>query len=137
VVTEDVKNPFSDIPLQGIIAEWLKRRLQDTPDLLWLYKEIDKAELLSSTSEKLSKEEVSKESDEVDKVQLPIPTLTAFELDILLPQQGPLWQMVMAKLPMDAWLLQREAVDEEIFLWDFSQVCVLLALYPQETLPEP
>jgi hypothetical protein len=132
VVPEDEMNPIADSHLQKIIADWLERHLQNTPKLLWLREEIDKAKLLPSTSETVDEVE-----NEVEKVQLPIPTSTAVELDILLPQQGLLWETVLAELPIDAWLLQGEAVDEEgILWWEFSQACVLLTLYPKETLPE-
>jgi hypothetical protein len=58
--------------VKQMIAAWLTRRLQHTSDLLWSR----------------------------DENKLPIPTLTSFELDILLPQQGPLWEAVVTRLPI-------------------------------------
>jgi len=109
VVPKNKMNPIGDTTLQQTITEWLTRRLQHTPDLLW-----------------------SRNKD-----KLPISTLTCFELDILLPQQGPLWEAVVSSLPLDAWLLQGEAVADEILFWNiFSQACALLTLYPLEPLPK-
>ncbi|MEN8218303.1 MAG: hypothetical protein ABFS56_18430, partial [Pseudomonadota bacterium] len=109
VVPENKMNPIADTALQQIIAEWLEGRLQDSSDLLW-----------------------SRNKD-----KLPITTSTSFELDRLLPQQGRLWKAVITHLPLDAWLLQGEAVSNNSWWYIFSQACVLLTLYPLVPLPKP
>lgn len=109
VIASDDLNPIADVKLQRILAEWLEKHLENAPDLLWLR----------------------------DENNLPIATLVNFELDALLPAQGPLWQVVETHLPLDAWLLQGERIGDEHFsFWSFSQPCVLLSLYPQADLPK-
>ena len=108
VVPENEMNPIADTALQHTIAEWLTARLQHSSDLLW-----------------------SRNED-----KLPIPTISSFVLDMLLPQQGPVWEAVITALPLDAWLLQGEVADETFIFWEFSQTCVLLTLYPLEPLPK-
>ncbi|CAK0778217.1 hypothetical protein CCP3SC1_940006 [Gammaproteobacteria bacterium] len=67
---------------------------------------------------------------------LPEPNNTALALDTLLPSRGHLWWEALRQIPLDLWMLQGEAVDDEdFFSFSFSQPVVLLAIYPQETLP--
>lgn len=75
--------------------------------------------------------------DESATEPLPEPTYMGLALDALVPARGELWFDALARVPLEAWLLQGEGWDEGYFLWDtFSQPMVLLALYP-DTPPPP
>ena len=61
------------------------------------------------------------------------PHVTTALLDALIPTQdhgekNGLWSAALRQVPLDAWLLQGEAVDGRG--WGDSQPCVLLGLYP-------
>jgi hypothetical protein len=68
-----------------------------------------------------------------DEQQFPDVSETAYALDVVIPEAGPLWHRALASVPVDRWLLQGEAV-VPMGLWP-SQPTVLLSLYPVEALP--
>jgi hypothetical protein len=68
-----------------------------------------------------------------DEQQFPDVSETAYALDVVIPEAGPLWHRALASVPVDRWLLQGEAV-VPMSLWP-SQPTVLLSLYPVEALP--
>jgi len=72
---------------------------------------------------------------ESKKDDLPVATNAGLELDYLIPGRGELYKTVAGLVPLDAWLLQGESLDDDWFFWDFfSQPVVLLSIYPEESV---
>ncbi len=116
VAREEVEWPIDDLDLEQSIADWLGRQFQKAGQEIAYRRQ----HLLT------------------DAPELPYPTLTAWELDMLALSKGPIWLQIQALLPIDLWLLQGEY--KESALLDPNQFTLQLSLYPplaqsQELLP--
>jgi hypothetical protein len=95
--------------LESALTGWLEKATADEPGLLYPRGLIDEAPTLPSV------------------------TIASFELDQIVPTSGPLWSALLARVPLDVWLLQGGA---PLFFFDpSSQPTLLLGLYPRERPP--
>jgi hypothetical protein len=108
VEAESPLNPIADPGLAERLTAWLEALLRREPNLLWIRVRKDEADL-------------------------PAATVTALEIDGLLPNQGSFWRSSTRNLPLDALVLQGEGAEEE-YWFEFSQAAVTLAIHPGEPI---
>lgn len=108
--------PLTDAALEQQIAAWVGRALARRPAdgaRGWLTRRI---KVLDASS------------------HLPVSTPVARELNALLMAEGPLWECLAPRMPLDLWLLQGEFTDDSIFGLA-SQPLVSFSLAPTPGAP--